>query len=114
MSGRIWEKQGQRVYFLQRWPSRRSLKRVRQRVKERTGRERNGVKDVRVLIAELNPTLRGWGNCFRTGNAAQKLNQVATCVRVTRNSGTATSSGASGCTVCAAPSSTRRQRNAVA
>jgi len=33
MSGPIWEKQGKRVYFLQRWPSPRSLKRVRQRVK---------------------------------------------------------------------------------
>jgi group II intron reverse transcriptase/maturase len=80
MSGRIWEKDGRRVYFLQRRPSRRSLKRVRQRVKERTGRDRNWVKDVRVLIAELNPGLRGWGNYFRTGNAAKAFNQVDTYV----------------------------------
>jgi hypothetical protein len=56
------------------------MKRVRQRVKERTGRNRSGIKDVRVLIRELNPILRGWGNYFRTGNATQKFNQVDTYV----------------------------------
>src|SRR2546427_471465 len=35
-----------------------------------------GVKDVRVLIRELNPIVRGWGNYFRTGNAARKFNQL--------------------------------------
>ena len=76
MSGPIWVKSRRRMYFLQRWPSQRSLKRVRQRVKELTGRNRNGVKDVRVLIRDLNPVLRGWGNYFRTGNADAKFNQV--------------------------------------
>ena len=52
------------------------MKRVRQRVKELVGRHRNGVKDVRVLIRDLNPVLRGWGNYFRTGNAAEKFIQV--------------------------------------
>jgi group II intron reverse transcriptase/maturase len=80
MSGQIWEKQGRRVYFLQRWPSPRSMKRARQRVKELTGTNRSGVKDVRVLISDLNPVLRGWGNYFRTGNAAQKFNQLDTHV----------------------------------
>ena len=80
MSGPIWERQGKRVYFLQRWPSPRSMKRVRQRVKEMTGRNRSGVKDVRTLIRDLNPVLRGWGNYFRTGNATQKFNQVDTYV----------------------------------
>jgi group II intron reverse transcriptase/maturase len=76
MSGPIWEKRRERVYFLQREPSARSLKRVRQRVKELTGSDRNGVKDVRVILADLNPVLRGWGNYFRTGNAAKRFNQV--------------------------------------
>jgi group II intron reverse transcriptase/maturase len=80
MSGSIWAKQGRRVYFLQRRPSPRSLKRVRQRVKSLTGRHRSGVKDVRVLIGELNPVLRGWGNYFRTGNATRKFNQTDTYV----------------------------------
>jgi RNA-directed DNA polymerase len=76
LSGLIWARSRQRVYFLQRWPSQRSMKRVRQRVKELTGRSRNGVRDVRVLIRDLNPVLRGWGNYFRTGNAADKFNQL--------------------------------------
>jgi hypothetical protein len=76
MSGNIWEREGRRVYFLQRWPSQRSMRSVRQRVKERTGRNRNGVKDVRVLIHDLNPILRGWGTYFRTGNAARKFNRM--------------------------------------
>jgi group II intron reverse transcriptase/maturase len=80
MSGPIWERDGRRVYFLQRWPSRRSMKRVKQRVKQMTGRHRSGVKDVRVIIDDLNPLLRGWGNYFSTGNAAQKFNQVDTYV----------------------------------
>jgi len=72
VSGRLLER-GIRRYYLQRWPSVRSMKRVRLRVKALTGRQRNGVKDVGVLIRDLNPVLRGWGNYFRTGNAGQKF-----------------------------------------
>lgn len=76
MSGKIWERTGRRVYFLQRWPSRRSMKRVRSRIRELTGSHRNGVKDVRRLVRDLNPVLHGWGNYFKTGNAAKKFNEV--------------------------------------
>jgi group II intron reverse transcriptase/maturase len=76
MSGKLWALKRTRVYFLQREPSVRSLKRVRARVKEFTDRRWNGAKDVRVLIRNLNPVLRGWGNYFRTGNAARKFNAV--------------------------------------
>lgn len=75
VSGRLLER-GIRRYYLQRWPSQRSMKRIRQKVRDRTGRNRNGVKDIRVLIRELNPILRGWGNYFRTGNAADKFTEV--------------------------------------
>jgi group II intron reverse transcriptase/maturase len=72
MSGRIWEREGRRVYFLQRWPSQRSLQRVRERIKELTPRRRCH-EDLRQVIAGINPVLRGWGNYFRTGNAAVQL-----------------------------------------
>jgi RNA-directed DNA polymerase len=75
MSGIIWEKHHQKVCFLQRWPSQRAMKRIRQRVKELTPRGRCNA-DIREVIAELNPVLRGWGNYFRTGNAARKFIQV--------------------------------------
>jgi group II intron reverse transcriptase/maturase len=75
LSGLIWEKKGRRLYFLQRNPSQRSMKRVRQRVKELTRRGRCH-QDLRDVIADLNPVLRGWGNYFRTGNAAKQFNVI--------------------------------------
>jgi group II intron reverse transcriptase/maturase len=76
MSGRLFEKTGNRWYYLSRWPSARSMKRVRVRIHELTDRRWLGEKDVRDVIARLNPVLRGWGNYFRTGNASYKFNQV--------------------------------------
>jgi RNA-directed DNA polymerase len=75
VSGRLLER-GIRRYYLHRWPSQRSMKRIRAKVKAKTGRNRVGIRDVRELIAELNPILRGWGNYFRTGNAAEKFQQL--------------------------------------
>jgi RNA-directed DNA polymerase len=79
LSGPLWEKTGRKIYFLQRWPSQRAMKRVRQRVKELTQRSRCHA-DLRAVIADLNPVLRGWGNYFRTGNAAQRFIQLDTYV----------------------------------
>jgi len=44
-------------------------------VKDLTPRSRCHV-DLREIVAQLNPVLRGWGNYFRTGNAAAKFNRV--------------------------------------
>jgi len=67
--------------YLQRWPSPRSMTRLRARIRALTDARHSGVKDVRVLIARLNPVLRGWGNYFRTGNATLKFNQIDHYVR---------------------------------
>jgi len=75
MSGALWERKRKRLYFLQRWPSRRSMQRIRQRVKELTLRSRCHA-DLREVIADLNPVLRGWGNYFRTGNASKQFVQL--------------------------------------
>jgi len=75
VSGRLLER-GIRRYYLHRWPSARAMKRVRQKVKDLTGKRRGGVKDIREVIRDLNPVLRGWGGYFRTGNAALKFNQL--------------------------------------
>jgi RNA-directed DNA polymerase len=75
MSGRLWEQRRLVRYYLHRWPSQRAMVRVRAKVRDRTGRNRVGV-DIRDVIAELNPILRGWGNYFRTGNAANKFRQI--------------------------------------
>jgi RNA-directed DNA polymerase len=76
VSGRLLER-GICRYYLHRWPSQRAMKRIRARVKQITDRRRNaGMKDVRDVIAVLNPVLRGWGNYFRSGNAAIKFRQI--------------------------------------
>jgi group II intron reverse transcriptase/maturase len=75
MSGPIWERSRQRVYYLQRWPSQRALCRVRQRVRDLTA-PRRCHEDLRVVIADLNPVLRGWGQYYRTGNAANHFTDV--------------------------------------
>jgi RNA-directed DNA polymerase len=76
MSGRLWEQRRIVRYYLHRWPSQKAMKRLRDKVRARTGRNRAGVRDVRTVIDDVNPILRGWGNYFRTGNAAHKFRQV--------------------------------------
>jgi RNA-directed DNA polymerase len=75
VSGRLWEQKRIIRYYLHRWPSQRAMKRLREKVRARTGRNRVGA-DIREVIAELNPLLRGWGSYFRTGNAAVKFRQA--------------------------------------
>jgi RNA-directed DNA polymerase len=75
MPGRLWEQRRVIRYHLHRWPSQRAMKRLREEVHARTGRNRAGA-DIREVTADLNPLLRGWGNYFRTGNAATKFIQA--------------------------------------
>jgi group II intron reverse transcriptase/maturase len=75
MSGPLWARARRRGYYLQRWPSSRAMQRMRTRVRALTPRSRCH-EDVRGIIADLNPVLRGWGQYFRTGNAATKFIQV--------------------------------------
>ena len=63
--------------YLFRWPSARSMNRIRARIRELTDRRRrSGMKDIREVIRDLNPMLRGWGGYFCTGNASLKFQQV--------------------------------------
>jgi RNA-directed DNA polymerase len=75
MSGRLREQRRIVRYYLHRWPSQQAMKRLWEKIRARTGRNRAG-SDIREVIADLNPLLRGWGNYFRTGNAAVKFRQV--------------------------------------
>lgn len=75
MSGRLWEQKAIKRYYLHRWPSVRAMKRVRARVKELTARQRCH-QDMRGVIEQLNPVLRGWGQYFQSGNAARQFISV--------------------------------------
>jgi RNA-directed DNA polymerase len=79
LSGSIWERTRTRVYYLHRWPSQRAMRRVRTRVRDLTPRARCH-DDLRTVIADVNRVLRGWGQYFRTGNAATKFIDVDTYV----------------------------------
>jgi RNA-directed DNA polymerase len=72
MSGRLWEQRRIVRYYLHRWPSERSMKRARARIKALTSRRMVGW-ELKPLIERLNLFLRGWGNYFRTGNSADKF-----------------------------------------
>ncbi len=80
LSGAILEREGKRKYFLHRQPSQRAMKRIRQKVRDKTQRGRCHA-DLREVIADLNPILRGWGVYFGTGNAARSFNQIDSYVR---------------------------------
>jgi RNA-directed DNA polymerase len=70
-----------RARYMQRWPSPRAMKKIRERVHDLTDAHRSGAKDVKAVIVTLNPVLRGWGNYFKTGNADLKFNQLDEYVR---------------------------------
>jgi RNA-directed DNA polymerase len=75
MSGKLWQQKGIRRYYLQRWPSRKAMKSVREKVRLLTPRGRCH-QDVRAVIADLNPVVRGWGQYFRGVNAANHFLDV--------------------------------------
>jgi len=66
-----------RTTYLFRWPSPKAMNVIRGKIKEITDRRRcSRVKDIREVIRDLNPLLRGWGNYYRTGNASDKFQQI--------------------------------------
>jgi RNA-directed DNA polymerase len=68
--------------YLFRWPSPRAMNAIREKIRHRTRRRRwAGLRDIREVIREINPVLRGWGNYFRTGNASDKFNAIDVYVR---------------------------------
>lgn len=62
-------------HFMHRWPSPKATKKLRDRVRELTSKRQSG-KDVKQIVAELTPVIRGWGNYFRTGNADREFNKI--------------------------------------
>ena len=72
MSGPIWERTQRRVYYLHRWPSQRAMARVRARVRALTPRARCH-EDLRLVIADVNPVLRGWGAVLSHGQRGGQI-----------------------------------------
>ena len=69
-----WKYRGRR--YLQRWPARRAMQRIRDKIKALTAPRRRLPEPVGPIVAEVNQALRGWGAYFRVGNSALKFNLV--------------------------------------
>jgi len=74
-----WKYRGHR--YLQRWPSRRAMQRIRDRVKSITAPRHRLPEPIGPIVAEVNQVLRGWGAYFRVGNSTRKFQDVDRYVR---------------------------------
>ena len=74
-----WRWRGKR--YLHRWPSRRAMQRVRDRIKAITAPRHRLPEPVGPIVAELNAVLRGWGAYFRVSNASRQFQQLDSYVR---------------------------------
>lgn len=68
-----WKWRGR--FYLQRWPSARAMASIRAKVKQRTAYSQVG-RDLRYVVEDLNPVLRGWGAYFRNGNSSRKFASI--------------------------------------
>lgn len=57
------------------WPSRKSMKSIRGKIKAFTGRRWDRMK-LEWIVDRLNPLIRGYRNYFRVGNSTLKLQQL--------------------------------------
>jgi RNA-directed DNA polymerase len=62
-------------WYMHRWPSPKARKRLRDRVREITDRRHSG-KDMKQIIAKLNPVIREGGNYFCTGTCRREFHQM--------------------------------------
>jgi len=62
-----------------RWPRKKSVKAVRQKLREMTRRLRPG--SMEAICAELRPVLQGWFNYFREGNGDTEFGNLMGSVR---------------------------------
>jgi RNA-directed DNA polymerase len=68
--------------YLHRWPSRRAMQRLRDRVKAITAPRHRLPEPVGPVVDELNRLLRGWGAYFRVGNSNRMFQQIDRYVRL--------------------------------
>ncbi len=63
-------------YYAQQWPSDKSMKTLRTKIKEFLGDRAILNWSIEKVVNKLNPILRGWINYFRFGNSARKFLQM--------------------------------------
>ena len=68
-------------WYLNKWPSPRAMASIRGKVHRLTARS-NSALPLDVVVARLNPVLRGWGQYFRVGNSSQKFAAIDSYVHM--------------------------------
>jgi len=63
-------------YFLQKWPSCKSMKAIKSNVKDLIGSRWILKWNIEDVVSRLNPVLRGWMNYFRFGNSSKRFRQI--------------------------------------
>ncbi len=63
-------------WYLQKWPSPRAMKAIRQKVKDTLAPRHVLSNSLNDCVRALNPVLRGWAQYFRVGNSNHKFGQV--------------------------------------
>ena len=63
-------------FYSQIWPSAKSMKSIRTKVRELTARRSMLCWNIEQIITRLNPLLRGWMNYFRFGNSSSKFERI--------------------------------------
>ena len=67
--------------YLQRWPGRKAVKAVRDKIRSVVGSRQGLHRSLKDVIAKLNPILRGWGNYFAVGNSSRQFQKIDSCVQ---------------------------------
>lgn len=67
-------------YYLNKWPSARAMGSIRAKVRDRTAR-RYASSELRWVVQDLNPVLRGWGAYFRYGNSSKQFVAIDSYVK---------------------------------
>jgi len=66
-------------WWLNKWPSPRAMTSIRGKIRDLTAPSRVGL-DMKMVVDDLNPVLRGWGAYFRQGNSSAKFGAIDTYV----------------------------------
>ena len=68
-------------YSCQRWPSQRAMAGLQAKIKEITAPRWRLKESIEVIVAELNPVLRGWCSYFRWGHSSRQFSRIDSYVR---------------------------------
>jgi RNA-directed DNA polymerase len=67
---------GRKYYTLHQFPSRKAMKKIREKIRETLGPRHTLPLDLKTLVDRMNPKIRGWRNYFSTNISLKWLAQL--------------------------------------